>query len=203
MINNYVRDLEADMKNAKPDRVFITHSQCLPEIVDGVRDYIESLGIFAEINETRAGGIISSHCGHGILGFCMAFNMKKNHIVIPTIGGIICWASYLLIQYSIEMVFVSTMLSAIIIGIYGNVFAKINKVPTTILYIPAYVPLIPGGNLYHMALAMISSDWNQFMNNLMLLALYSFGISIGLAVVGEFEKMKMKINAIRRDSSRI
>lgn len=33
-----------------------------------VRDYIASLGIFKEIIETRAGGVISSHCGPGTLG---------------------------------------------------------------------------------------------------------------------------------------
>ena len=31
-------------------------------------DYIASLGIFKEIIETRAGGVISSHCGPGTLG---------------------------------------------------------------------------------------------------------------------------------------
>ena len=33
-----------------------------------MRDYIASLGVFKEIIETRAGGVISSHCGPGTLG---------------------------------------------------------------------------------------------------------------------------------------
>ena len=65
VIKNYARDLENDMKNAMPDRVFITYSE---KIVDEVRDYIASLGIFKDIIETRAGGVISSHCGPGTLG---------------------------------------------------------------------------------------------------------------------------------------
>ena len=68
VIKNYARDLENDMKNAMPDRVFITHSECDENIVDEVRDYIASLGIFKEIIETRAGGVVSSHCGPGTLG---------------------------------------------------------------------------------------------------------------------------------------
>ena len=35
---------------------------------ESVRQYIESLGIFEEILITRAGGVISSHCGPGTLG---------------------------------------------------------------------------------------------------------------------------------------
>ena len=68
VILSYVKDLEADLKNSRPDRVFITHSGCDQAIVDAVRTYLESLGIFQEILETRAGGVISSHCGPGTLG---------------------------------------------------------------------------------------------------------------------------------------
>lgn len=68
VILSYTRDMEEDLKNAVPDRVFITHSGCDREIVEAVRSYLESLGIFDEILETRAGGVISSHCGPGTLG---------------------------------------------------------------------------------------------------------------------------------------
>ena len=68
VIKNYAKDLEEDLKNAIPERVFITHSECDAKTVEEVRDYIASLGIFKEIIETRAGGVISSHCGPGTLG---------------------------------------------------------------------------------------------------------------------------------------
>ena len=68
VIKKYARDLEDEMKNAYPSRVFITHSQCDAGIVGEVREYIKSLNIFDEILETRAGGVISSHCGPGTLG---------------------------------------------------------------------------------------------------------------------------------------
>ena len=64
----YVRDMEEDLKKAKPERVFITHSGCDRQIVQEVYEYLESLGIFREILETRAGSVISSHCGPGTLG---------------------------------------------------------------------------------------------------------------------------------------
>lgn len=67
-IMNYVQDMEEDLKNARPDRVFITHSGCDRETVEAVRTYLESLHHFSEILETRAGAVISSHCGPGTLG---------------------------------------------------------------------------------------------------------------------------------------
>ena len=68
VIMTYVKDMEADLKSARPDRVFITHSGCDRAVVEEVRSYLERLGIFREIHETRAGGVISSHCGPGTLG---------------------------------------------------------------------------------------------------------------------------------------
>lgn len=67
-IMTYVKDMEDDLKAARPNRVFITHSGCDRTIVEEVHSYLENLGVFSEILETRAGGVISSHCGPGTLG---------------------------------------------------------------------------------------------------------------------------------------
>ena len=68
VILSYVKDMEESLMAARPDRVFITHSGCEPEDIAAVREYIESMQLFGEILETRAGGVISSHCGPGTLG---------------------------------------------------------------------------------------------------------------------------------------
>lgn len=68
VIMSYVRDMEGELKEARPERVFITHSGCDRDVVEEVRTYLQSLGVFEEILETRAGGVVSSHCGPGTLG---------------------------------------------------------------------------------------------------------------------------------------
>lgn len=68
VILKYVQDMEEDLRNADPERVFITHSGCSEEVIGQVREYLESLQTFREILVTRAGGVISSHCGPGTLG---------------------------------------------------------------------------------------------------------------------------------------
>ncbi len=64
----YVKDMEPELKKARRDRVFITHSPCDRAVVESVRSYLESLGHFDEILETDAGSVIASHCGPGTLG---------------------------------------------------------------------------------------------------------------------------------------
>lgn len=68
VILEYVKDMEADLMNAKPDRVFITHSGCDDEIIESVRAELTALNHFNEILVTRAGSVITSHCGPGTLG---------------------------------------------------------------------------------------------------------------------------------------
>ncbi len=65
---DYVKDMEPALLEAEKDRVFITHSGCDRAIVNSVRSYLESLNYFDDIIETRAGAVISSHCGPGTLG---------------------------------------------------------------------------------------------------------------------------------------
>ena len=65
---DYVKDMEKAMLNSHKDRVFITHSGSDPKVVQEVYDYLEGLHYFDEICITRAGGVVSSHCGYGTLG---------------------------------------------------------------------------------------------------------------------------------------
>ena len=68
IVLEYAKDMEEQLKTAKKDRVFITHSPIDPAVTQAVREYLQSLNRFDEILETTAGGVISSHCGPGTLG---------------------------------------------------------------------------------------------------------------------------------------
>lgn len=74
VILQYVKEMEEDLKSAKNDRVFITHSGCAEETINLVKEYLESLDYFKEILITRAGAVISSHCGPGTLGVLFIAN---------------------------------------------------------------------------------------------------------------------------------
>ncbi len=71
----YVRDLQDELAKADATRVFITHSGCEDEIVDKVRSSLKELNYFGEIIVTKAGGVISSHCGPRTLG--VLFYLKE------------------------------------------------------------------------------------------------------------------------------
>ncbi len=68
VIRNYARELEPELLKADSARVFITHSGIEEEILRETYDYLAGLNYFREVNITRAGGVISSHCGPNTLG---------------------------------------------------------------------------------------------------------------------------------------
>ena len=68
VILDYVKDMEDALLGADKERVMITHSGCANEMIDKVYSYLKDLNYFDEILITRAGGVISSHCGPGTLG---------------------------------------------------------------------------------------------------------------------------------------
>ena len=64
----YAKDQEEALLAADKNCVFITHSGCSDDIVAPVKEYLENLSHFENIYVTRAGGVVSSHCGPGTLG---------------------------------------------------------------------------------------------------------------------------------------
>ena len=74
VLPEYVEDMKEELLNARTQRVFITHSGCEEETIRQVQTILEGLGRFEEILVTRAGSVISSHCGPGTLGVLFIAN---------------------------------------------------------------------------------------------------------------------------------
>ena len=68
VILEYVKDRLEGREDVIYDRIFITYSSDMPEVVQAVRTAVEQYAPFTEIMETRAGCTVCSHCGSSTLG---------------------------------------------------------------------------------------------------------------------------------------
>ncbi len=68
VIRDYVADMQPELLAARKEHVFITHSGCDENAIASVYGMLDKLHHFDEIHVTRAGGVVSSHCGPGTLG---------------------------------------------------------------------------------------------------------------------------------------
>ena len=64
----YISELKEQYPYYDNTRCFITHSHCEESLVQKIKGLIENAFDFAEILITKAGSVITSHCGKGTLG---------------------------------------------------------------------------------------------------------------------------------------
>lgn len=67
-IDKYTRERLEGRNDVDYKRIFITHTTCVPEIIQIAKDNVMKYGKFEEIIETTAGCTISCHCGPNTLG---------------------------------------------------------------------------------------------------------------------------------------
>lgn len=69
VIRKYYDDLEEQLRIADTDAVFVSHTGRLSQsIIDEIAGKVRSLGHFKNVYVTRAGSVVTIHCGPGTLG---------------------------------------------------------------------------------------------------------------------------------------
>ena len=81
----------------------------------------------------------------GSLGFAVLFNTRGKRILISAVGGAVFWGLYLVFIHFVDNQYLGFFLSAILITIYAEVWARILKTPATTVLMPTVIPFIPGG----------------------------------------------------------
>lgn len=121
--------------------------------------------------------------GLGTLGFNILFHLRGKKLWLATLGGIISWAVYLLLEplYSGEAV--RYLFAAAVITVYGEALARIVKTPTTTFLVPACIPLIPGGALYYTMNYALNKQWVEFLHQAFYTVQLAFSIAAGIIAV--------------------
>lgn len=111
------------------------------------------------------------------IGFAILFNIPKKNIVQSGIGGALGWVVYINAQTVLDSVVFSAFVGAFVVGIVGEIFARIYKEPGTIFIIPGIIPLVPGYGLYYAMLKSVENDYAAAMQS----GLETFLVAIAIA----------------------
>lgn len=114
----------------------------------------------------------------GSFGFGILFNLRKRKLLIVALGGLMSWAAFLILGRWLTEEPVRYFLSMGIISIYAEIFARIEKTPTTTFLVPCVIPLIPGSALYYTMNYALNEQWNLFLQK----AFYTLELSLSLAL---------------------
>lgn len=137
--------------------------------------------------------IIQLICGFlGSMGFAILFNINLKRLIPASLGGLFCWAIYLLMIYFEANIFFATFVSAAFCALYSEILARILKAPTTVFVVTAVIPLSPGGMLFYTMQYAVLSDWATCKSFGLKTLLYVGGIALGLSIVSAMFKIFAK-----------
>ena len=130
----------------------------------------------------------------GAFGFALIFNVKRELLITTAVAGFLGWGLYLLCSEVFGIgVLMSNVLASAFCQIYAEVTARICKTPTTVIYVPAVIPLLPGASLYNTMYSAVHSDWGQFKVYGSATLQTTLGIAIGLSFVSAILYIVTKI----------
>lgn len=121
----------------------------------------------------------------GTIGFAIYFNVGIKRMFGIAMGGFLSWSLYLLIIKVSNSIFTASFLTSVIICIYAEIMARVEKTPATIFLIPSVISLLPGSSFYYAMAAALNMSATEFRQHATGMITISIGITSGI-VIGAF-----------------
>ena len=137
------------------------------------------------------------------LGFALFFNVRKSLLAVATLGGVLTEGLYLALYISNtwEGVFIPTLIAAGFAAVYAEALSHRLNVPTSVLFIIAVIPLIPGRGLYYTMQSAVLQSWTACGEFALLTAQFASGIAIGIVIVWAIVQTWQNIQGYRQRKS--
>lgn len=121
--------------------------------------------------------------GIGALGFSLIFNVRRDLLPAAAFGGLLDWGVYLMAAWFFDGVFLPSVVAAAFASLYSEAVARMEQAPATVFYIPALIPLVPGGSLYYTMSYAVLGDWDQVRSFGGSTIYCALGIAVGMSLV--------------------
>lgn len=119
----------------------------------------------------------------GSLGFAILFGVRRKYLVAASLGGLFSWGIYLAGTGHDLNIFLSALLASGFSAIYAEVMARWKKAPSTLFFISAIIPLIPGSMLYYSMSEIVRGDTVSAGEYGTRALMFALGIAAGISVV--------------------
>lgn len=128
--------------------------------------------------------------GVGALGFGFLFHIRGKKLFLAMLSGVVGWAVYHAAGLGGFSESICYFFAAAAVTGYSEIFARVEKTPTTTFLAPGMIPLVPGGGLYYSMNYAMKEEWPLFaqtaLNTLELAAFIAIGIIAATAAARIF-----------------
>ena len=115
--------------------------------------------------------------------FAVIFQIRPKYMPMIFVGAAAGWLVYL---QSMRMDISSAMamvIAAMAVTVYSEIFARIVKMPVSVIYTPTVIPLIPGSHLYYCMRGFVTDVHADFVKYGEMLLEDALGIVLGTLIV--------------------
>lgn len=119
----------------------------------------------------------------GTLGFNILFHLRGKKLFLATLGGLLSWAVFLILEPLYDSESIRYLISAAAVTVYGEALARIEKTPTTTFLVPSIIPLIPGSALYYTMNYALNKQWTDFLHQAFYTLQLAFSLAVGIIAV--------------------
>ncbi|MGP6139974.1 MULTISPECIES: threonine/serine exporter family protein [unclassified Jeotgalibaca] len=127
--------------------------------------------------------------------FAVLLQSPKRSLFHIGLTGALGWFVYLISLQFFENV-VATLLASLTIALFSQYFARILKTPTTIYFLPAFFPLVPGEGIYRAVFSFIEGDYSSATVYLNGALLVSGAIAVSIFLVDSMFNLQARLKVI-------
>ena len=120
------------------------------------------------------------------IGFAMIFHIRPKHLPASFFGAALGWFLYLLTKQVWNSNAIGMMFAALGVTVYSEIGARVLRMPVSVIYSPAIIPLIPGGHLYYCMRGFVTDSHADFVKYGSMLLEDTLSIVLGTMVVLTF-----------------
>lgn len=119
----------------------------------------------------------------GAIGFAILFNVRYNKLWLIAAASALSWLGYAVCMLLNSGVFWAFFCGTAVAALISEILARVVKTPVLLLLVPILIPLIPGGDLYHMMSNLVRGQEAEMLNYARLLLLEAGAIALGIICV--------------------
>ena len=116
----------------------------------------------------------------GSLGFALLFHVRREKLLLASLGGLLAWGVYLLMGLATDQDVVRYFVASVALAVYAESLARVVKCPATLFIVTASIPLIPGGSLYHTMQSFMEGNFFFFSEQGLTTVLLAVAIAVGM-----------------------
>lgn len=128
----------------------------------------------------------------GSLGFSLLYGTRRRYLLASSLGGLLSWGIYLAMSTWLRSGFLAYLVPSAFAVVYAEILARRLKSPATLFVIPAILPLVPGGSLYHAMSCVVRGDLAQARSFGAVTLEYALAIAAGISFVTACRELRAK-----------